>query len=455
MKLLKIKPANSIRGKISLPGDKSICHRAVILSCLSQGKTLIKNFSFSQDCIITTKAFIQMGIKIKMHKMQSGICRLVVYGKGLYGLKNSRKHLYMGESGTSMRLIAGVLSGQRFNSHISAAKSLSRRPMKRITEPLRLMGADIKSKRSKREEYPPMIIRGRGLTAIKYQLPIPSAQVKSAVLLAGLYAEGKTHILQPVESRDHTERMLKLFGAKINIRELRLSIEHSRLHSPGVIEIPGDISSASFFIVGACILEGSQIAIKSVGLNATRTGLLKVLKRMGADIKIQKKKLKIKNSEPVGDIIAKSSKLKGVNVKSGEIPSLIDELPVLMVAACFAKGKTIIDGIQELRVKETDRVNSMVTNLKRMGADIKIKSQKIPVRQAGKGRIREQIVIKGVNFLRGARLDSFGDHRTAMSLIIASLRASGGSILCGMESIKKSFPGFQNALFGVIVRKKF
>jgi len=453
MKSLKIKPANFIRGKIFLSGDKSICHRGLIISSLCKSKTIIKNFSLNQDCIITSKAIQQLGIKITMSQRRFGACTLIVYAKGMYGLESTRKPLYMGESGTSMRLLAGLLAGQRFSSYLTAAESLGKRPMKRITQPLRLMGANIKSKlkviKSKSEEYPPLAISSANLRAINYRLPLPSAQVKSAILLAGLYAKGKTCIIEPVKSRDHTERMLKLFKANINLGKSRITVKGSQLYSPGTIEIPGDVSSASFFIVGASLLGGSRITIKSVGLNPTRIGLLKVLKRMGANVRIKYRKLKNKNAESIGDLIIKGSNLGGVVIKSSEVPSLIDELPVFMVAACLAKGKTFINGVQELRVKETDRINSMVTNLGKMGADIKSKVQRT------KGKIKESIVINGVDSLKGAKLNSFGDHRTAMSLAIAALCAKNESALYGIDSIKKSFPNFLEILSEVIVRKKF
>ena len=445
MESLKIKPAVFFRGKISLPGDKSVCHRALILSAISTGKTTIKNFSLSQDCIVTGKVFKQLGAKIIKSKARLGVCDLTVYAKGLYGLKSADSPLDMGESGTSIRLITGLLVGQSFSSKLIAAKSLNKRPMKRITQPLRLMGANIKSNtKHKSEEHPPFIISPANLRSINYRLVIPSAQVKSAILLAGLYAKGKTSVIEPVRSRDHTERMLKLFKADINFGKSKISIKNSTLRSPGTIQIPGDVSSAAFFIVGACVLEGSTVTIKSVGLNPTRTGLLRVLKRMGADITIDYRRQAKDGREPIGNIVVKAKKLRATTIKSSEVPSLIDELPIFMVVACLSKGKTNIRGVEELRVKETDRINSMVCNLRKMGADIKIISKK-----QGK-KIKEDIVIEGVSSLKGARLDSFGDHRTAMSLIIAALCAKNESTLFGVSAINKSFPNFLQILHNLM-----
>jgi len=440
-----IPTAPCLRGEIFLPGDKSISHRAIIVSSLSKGETKIENFLISEDTLRTLEVFKSMGVKIEEDRKQRTVG---VYGKGLYGLRKPKSPLYMAGSGTTCRLLLGVLAGQNFEAKIFGDRSLSRRPMSRVTEPLRKMKAVIESKikiqKSKREEYLPITIRGcRPLRPISYRLAIPSAQVKSAILLAGLYAEGLTQITEPIKTRDHTERMLQAFkvdikreGVKIKIRGLK------ELISPREIFIPSDISSSAFFIVGASILTGSNLVIKSVGLNPTRIGLIRVLKRMGANIKIKSLKLKVKGFEPIGDIVVKASNLKGTVVEAGEIPSLIDELPILMVAACYAEGVTIIKGVGELRVKETDRINSMVSNLKRMGADIesKIKIQKLKIKE-------EVIVIKGRKPLKGVNLTSYGDHRTAMSLIIASLGAKGESHLDDVGCIKKSFPNFLDILF--------
>jgi len=435
-----------LKGEITLPGDKSISHRAIIISSLSLGKTKIENFLVSEDTRKTMEVFKSIGIKIKEEDDA-----IVVYGKGLYGLEKPKSPLYIGGSGTTCRLLLGVLAGQSFEAKIFGDMSLSKRPMSRVTEPLRKMGAIISSKFKVqslkfKEEYLPIIIKGRfPLKPIKYRLPVASAQVKSCILLAGLFAKGQTQVVEPIKSRDHTERMLKAFGTDISRVGDRIKIRGLKeLVSPKRIFVPSDISSAAFFIAGALILPGSNLVIRSVGLNPTRIGLIKVLKRMGADIRIvtSNQKPETRNYEPIGDIIVKASNLRAITIREEEIPSLIDELPILMVSACFAKGETIINGVGELRVKETDRINSMISNLKRMGAKIELNVKSLK----SKDRIVEMIVIQGVKRLRGARLNTFGDHRTAMSLIIASLKAEGKSHLDDVDCIKKSFPKFLEIL---------
>ncbi|MBI4335932.1 MAG: 3-phosphoshikimate 1-carboxyvinyltransferase, partial [Candidatus Omnitrophica bacterium] len=357
---------------------------------------------------------------------------------GLRGLKKPRKELYLGNSGTTMRVILGILAGQDFECVLSGDESLSKRPMRRVAEPLEMMGAEISSEGravrgegKEREIYPPLKIRGRyPLKAIKYKMPVASAQVKSAILLAGLYAGGVTQIEEPYQSRDHTEKMLNEFGAKIKKEGLRVSIENSALKSRGGIFVPGDISSAAFFIVAALILKSSRVAIKNVGVNPTRAGIIDVLKKMGAGIEAVN--MRNQEGEPWADIIASSSDLEGVMIEGGIMPRVIDELPILMVAASLAKGKTVIREAAELRVKETDRISSMVTNLKKMGADIKAEGN--------------TIIINGKDELTGARVDSFGDHRTAMSMAIAGLRAKGETTVSNADCVNKSFPGFEEAI---------
>ena len=433
-----ILPGLNLKGSIILPGDKSIAHRAIILSAISSGKTIINNFPANKDCQASIEVFLQLGIKIKQDK--SG--RIVVFGKGLKGLTKPKRPLFIEESGTTFRLLLGILAPQKFEAELRAGKALSRRPMLRVIAPLREMGVLIFGKVAKlengiSEEYPPIIVRGNNLKGITYSMKVASAQVKSAILLAGLYANGSTKVIEKEPTRDHTERMLDLFKAGIKHQGKSIVIKGGRaLQTPGNIYVPGDLSSAAFFMVAAAILKQSEVSIKRVSLNPTRLGIIKVLKRMGADIKIENIKSKANESEPMGDILVKSSSLKGVRVLSKDIPSLIDELPILMVAASCAKGKTIFEGVGELRVKETDRINSMLYNLKKMGVDIK--SIKV-----GKS---ENIVIHGVNQLKGAKLKSFGDHRTAMSAIIAGLAADGKSSIDDVSCINKSFPEFLRVL---------
>lgn len=446
MSNLIVSPIKRIKGIISLPGDKSISHRALMLGAIAKARTFIENLSFGEDCLRTIDAFRKMGIKITQRLRSNTQHQIIIEARGLYGLKPPKKPLYVGNSGTTMRLLLGILAGQDFKCTLTAGESLSRRPMRRVIEPLRMMGADINSKQltvnGKREEYPPITIRGGRLKAISFRLPIPSAQVKSAILLAGLYARGVTSITESIKSRDHTERMLKFFGADIKLEGLKCRLKGPQvaLYSPGKIKIPGDISGAAFFLVAAALLPESHLVIKSVGLNPTRTGIIDVLKRMGADIKVEGRRSEAEGYEPTGDIIVRGGRLKGITIEKSEIPRLIDELPILMVAASLSKGKTLIKGAGELRVKETDRINSMSTNLKRMGADIKVKSSE---------NKEDVIIIRGKEKLRGARVNSFGDHRTAMSMVIAAFFVEGRTIVEDVGCINKSFPEFMEVLKGI------
>ncbi len=357
MSFFLVKQALCVKGEILLLGDKSIACRSIIISAISCGKTAVENFPPSRDCLGTVKTFKKLGIKITQNQ---DLKTITVFGNGLYGLEKAKGSISVGDSGTTLRLTLGVLAGQDFPVTLIAGKSLSQRPMRRVTVPLRMMGAEIcarhipKTKNltpsaeggsayggnTKFEEYPPITIKGGRLNPIIYRIPVASAQVKSAILLAGLYAKGITRVIEPVKTRDNTERMLSLFKADIKVKQNTIVIKgRKELVSPGRIFIPGDISSASFFMVLGTILPDSRILIKEVNLNPYRMGIINVLKKMGADIQV------LGNStvgfEPSSDIVIKSSKLKNTIIKKGEIPSLIDELPILMVAACFAKGKSI------------------------------------------------------------------------------------------------------------------
>ena len=428
MRLLVLKSGAGLKGKVSLPGDKSIAHRAIILSALAKKQTTVKNIPLNEDCLATIGAFRKLGIKIILNKAS---CQIVVFGRGLFGLRKPANAILIRESGTTFRLLLGVLAGQNFVTKLSAGATLSRRPMSRVIEPLKLMGAHI--------ENPPLTIFGQSLTGITYKLPVASAQVKSALLLAGLYAKRETKIIEPLKTRDHTERMLRLFKANLKVQGNSVSIRGGReLVSPGVLSIPADISSAAFFIVAVAIIPGSKILLKNVSLNPGRAGVIKVLNRMGAGLKIVKSKAQ--GNEPCGDILAASRALTGIKINKSEVPSLIDELPILMVAACFARRSSVFEGVGELRVKETDRIKSMISNLTKMGAKIKVV----------KSGADENIVIEGVRELRGAKLSSFGDHRTAMSVIIAGLAACGESSIDDVSCINKSFPGFLKTLNSLI-----
>jgi len=438
MRPYSVKPVSRVRGEIILPGDKSIAHRAVIVSAISSGTTLIENFPSNKDCLCTVNVFKKLGIKIVKGKVSDTI---IVMGRGLSGLNRPQSSIFVAESGTTLRLILGVLAGQNFKVTLTAGPALSKRPMLRVTAPLRLMGAVIDAERApgaQHEERAPITMEGCPLGGITYKMPVASAQVKSALLLAALYSRVSTKIIEPIKTRDHTERMLQFFGADIKIKDNQVIVTGGReMISRGCVYVPGDISSASFFIVAALILADSYLVIKKISLNPSRTGIITVLKRMGAEIKINTpQNYKITSGELIGDLIVKNSSLKGVTVKRKEIPLLIDELPILMVAACFAKGKTTLEGVEELHVKETDRVKSMCTNLAKMGANIKVIKQ---------GNL-EKIVIHGAEGLKAANVSSFNDHRTAMSMIVAGLKASGKTKIDDISCIAKSFPNFLDIL---------
>ncbi|MBU1007438.1 MAG: 3-phosphoshikimate 1-carboxyvinyltransferase [Candidatus Omnitrophica bacterium] len=402
-----------------------------MLAAISKGNTLINNLLMGDDILRTMDAFRAMGVSVT----KKNASNFIVKGVGIRGLKKPSRSLYLGNSGTTMRILPGILAGQDFEVTLKGDKSLSARPMSRIVRPLRGMGTKISGKnilaRSNNIKIcPPLKIKGGTLKAIQYRSKIASAQVKSCILLAGLFAEGVTSVTEPVKSRDHTERMLKIFSSRLKTQGLMVSLKGPvDLKSPGKITIPADISSAAFFIVAGIILPGTKIILKKVGLNPTRTGVIDILKKMGADIKIGKRSGKF---EPQGDIVVRSGKLRGVVITSKEVARAIDEIPIIMTAACFAKGITKIHGIGELRVKETDRVKSMVTNLRKIGADIRLE--------------KESIVIHGGASLHGATVSSFGDHRTAMSMLIAGLAVKGNIKVTGLECINKSFPGFQGLL---------
>jgi 3-phosphoshikimate 1-carboxyvinyltransferase len=440
----------------------------------------------AEDIKRTIEAFRAMGVDIEvvgagfsLRKRNLKVAAtlsvgdIIIHGVGLRGLKRPTKSLYLGNSGTTMRLLPGILAGQNFEAVLEGDESLSKRPMQRIIMPLKKMGASIKSEgpKIKGEVYPPLKIHGGKLKAIKFNSKIASAQVKSCILLAGLYADGITSVTELQKSRDHTERMLKMFGADMRIRGCTVSVNAEAGHysagyngpiknrpllSPGIIEIPGDISSAAFFIVAGCILPGIKIIIRNTGLNPTRTGIIDILKRMGADIETQEAKSNGQRKEPAGNIIVKSSKLRGVTISPKDVVRTIDEIPIIMIAACFAKGRTTIKGIEELRVKETDRIKSMVTNLRKIGADINVcfltRFARSKNNIQAKRRKREiesnadkysLIVINGGKPLHGARVSSFGDHRTAMSMLVAGLGTKGKVIVTGLGCINKSFPNFE------------
>ncbi|RKD34276.1 3-phosphoshikimate 1-carboxyvinyltransferase [Thermohalobacter berrensis] len=419
---MKIKGGNVyLKGEIEVPGDKSISHRAIMIGALSDGRTEVHNFLLGKDCLSTVECFRNMGVNIDIKKN-----KVFIEGPGLKGLKEPKKTLNVGNSGTTIRLLSGILAGQNFTSYITGDKSIQRRPMDRIITPLRKMGANIKGKDDK---FAPLEIRpSNRLKGITYKQPVASAQVKSCLLFAGLYSEGITKVIQPKISRDHTERMLKYFGADIKVTGNEVYIKSGNKLKGKKVIVPGDISSAAFFMVAALILKGSKLTLKNVGLNETRTGIIDVLKAMGGNIKISN--LKTVNNEPIGDIHVKHSKLKGVTIEGDLIPRLIDEIPIIAVAASVAEGTTIIKDASELKVKESNRIKAMVDELTKMGVDIEERE--------------DGMIIKGNKKLNSAFLKTYADHRIAMSLSIASLYADGESELEETDSIAVSFPNFFN-----------
>jgi 3-phosphoshikimate 1-carboxyvinyltransferase len=427
--MYKILPLKKLRKKIVVPPDKSISHRALLISAVAQGKTEILNFLDSDDTLATLNCIRKLGVRVNYRREEN---RVTVESAGPFFSIEKRVILYTRESGTTLRLLSGILASQKFSSQLSAGKTLRRRPMRRVTHPLRMMGADIRGREMDHQEYPPLKINPvKRLQGITYKMPQASAQVKSAILFASLYSEGITRVKELYPSRDHTERMLKLFGAKINRRTGYIMSKKSKLKSPGSIFIPGDISSASNFLALGTILKDSEILLKDVGINPTRAGFIATLRRMGARIKIINKKSYF---EPYADILVRSSCLRGIKIEERQIPLMIDEIPILMVCASFAKGLTQIYGVRELRVKETDRIHSMLYNLKRAGIDIKARSY-------GKDN-NWMVEIRGAGRIKSTCFRSLGDHRTAMSLVILALASDKVCTLDDTTCINKSFPEF-------------
>ena len=420
MDSVDIKNAGCLKGEFAPAPDKSVSHRAIIFSSISRGKSVIRNFLHAEDPLCTLNAFRSLGVEIEEKNGE-----IHVRGKGIHGLKEPADVIDCGNSGTTMRLVAGVLAGNGFFSVLNGDASLRSRPMGRIILPLQQMGALITARAENR--YPPLAILGKPLAPLRYILPVASAQVKSALLLAGLYAEGNTEITEPSKSRDHTERMLPSFGADISVDGLRVRVKGGPELNGTEVFVPGDFSSAAFFLIGSLLLRDSDLTIRDVGINPTRTGLLAVLQRMGADIQVVNQRNV--SGEPIADIHCTGpSQLKAVDISGEEIPSLIDEFPILCVAATQAEGTTTISGAGELRVKESDRIRSMATELGKMGADIR--------------ENEDGLCITGRSRLKGAVCESHGDHRVAMALSIAGLCAQGSTRIHGFSVVNISFPGF-------------
>lgn len=405
-----------------MPGDKSISHRAVLMGSIAEGITEVRGFLRGEDTLNTLKACRRMGVAI-----QEDGDDLTIHGVGLHGLQEPQDVLDLGNSGTGMRLLAGLLAGQNFFSVMTGDPYLRQRPMARITRPLREMGARIMGREDAR--LAPLAIQGGGLGPMVYHSPVSSAQVKSALLLAGLYTEGTTAVIEPCRSRDHTERMLRQFGCPVAREGTTVSIDGGRRLSGREIQVPGDFSSAAFFMVAASCVPGSEVVIRNVGTNPTRTGLLTILKRMGADIRVS---TRARGDEPVADIRIVGTRLRGTEVMAAEVPATIDEFPILCVAAALAEGETRITGAAELRVKETDRIRAMTANLTAVGATVKEEE--------------DGMIIQGRETLMGGRCNSFGDHRVAMAMAVAGLCCSQGTTIEDTGCIATSFPGFWKTL---------
>lgn len=415
----QVAPGGALTGRLRVAGDKSISHRSVMLGSLANGVTHVTGLLEGEDVLCTLAAFRAMGVQAK--GPDHG--KLTIQGVGLHGLRPPAQPLDMGNSGTAMRLMAGILAGQSFDSILIGDESLSKRPMKRVSDPLGQMGARIETNEGGR---PPLRIHGgQPLRGIEYRMPIASAQVKSSLLLAGLYASGETVVTEPAPTRDHTERMLRGFGYTVRTEGATIRVRGDGKLTACDIDVPADISSATFFLVGAAIAPGSELVLEHVGINPTRIGVINILKLMGADLMVEN--AREVGGEPVADLRVRGSQLKGIRIPEDQVPLAIDEFPALFIAAACAEGETVLTGAHELRVKESDRIAVMAEGLKRLG----ISAQETP----------DGIVIQG-GTLRGGEVDSHGDHRIAMSFAVAGLRASGAITIRDCKNVATSFPEF-------------
>ena len=422
----KIRRAPAIHAEITVPGDKSISHRAVMLAAMSNGPCVIRGFLASEDCLSTVGAVRSLGIQIERPDDET----LIVHGNRRV-FTAPRGDIDCGNSGTTMRLLAGILAGQPFRSRLTGDASLSKRPMQRIIEPLARMGANIRAEGA--DHRPPIVIEGGNLSPIHHISTVASAQVKSAVLLAGMFATGKTSVTEPIQSRDHTERMLEYFLIRPQKHELTVSIHGGFTPESRDFQVPGDVSSAAFWLVAAAVRPHSRLLVKDIGLNPTRTGLLGVLVRMGAHVR---EAVEIEEAEPIGTIEIQGARLKGTVIEGKEIPNVIDEIPILAVAAALAFGTTVIRNAKELRVKETDRLSAIATNLRAMGAQV--------------AEHEDGLEIIGGAPLQGARVQSFGDHRIAMAFAVAGMFADGETVVQDVDCVNTSYPGFHAQLDKVI-----
>lgn len=414
-------PSGTLQGEVSIPGDKSISHRALILGALAKGSSTIHGFLFGEDCLATLKALQQLGVTITQHNDL-----LQIEGQGLHAFRAPSSPLDCGNSGTTMRLLAGILSAQPFSSTLIGDRSLMKRPMARIVMPLQTMGANIQGQVENQQILPPLTINPcQGLHGINYEMPVASAQVKSCILLAGLYAKGETVIVEKEASRDHTERMLAYFGASITRNNHTITLDPIKKLIGKTISIPGDMSSAAFFIAGASMTEGAHVLLKGIGINETRMGICHILRAMGAKIVFHNERLM--GNEPVADIEVKGTTLQGIAVPKAWVVSAIDEFPVLFVVAANAVGETRFEGLDELRHKETDRIAAMARGLQKLGVALAI--------------LPDGIIIRGSK-IRGGFVESEGDHRIAMAFAIASMKADTPITIRDTASIATSFPSF-------------
>ena len=421
--------AKTFQGKFTVPGDKSVSHRSIMFGAIAEGTTHVTGFLEGEDALATLQAFRDMGVSIEGPKNGE----VTIHGVGMQGLKAPAGAIYMGNSGTSMRLLAGMLSAQQFDSVMTGDASLTKRPMERIAKPLREMGAQIQTTGGR--GTPPVSITGaQALKGIHYDLPMASAQVKSGILLAGLWAEGETSVTEPEPTRDHTERMLRAFGYEVKTEGNRITLQGGGKLVGTDIQVPSDISSAAFFMVGAAITENSDVTLEAVGINPTRTGVIEILKQMGADLSVENER--IAGGEPIADIRIRGSRtLKGIHVPEDQVPLAIDEFPALFIAAACAEGQTVLTGAAELRVKESDRIQVMADGLKTMGIDCTPTDDGIIIQ--GKGKAGDWSAV-----FTGGEIESHHDHRIAMSFSIAGLRTSGEIKIIGTETVATSFPTF-------------
>lgn len=426
---MEITRCNGLKGELHIPGDKSISHRGVMFGAISSGLTEISNFLQGADCLSTISCFQKMGIEI-----ENKIDTVLIHGKGLHGLSKPESILDAGNSGTTTRLISGILSGQNFSCELTGDASIQKRPMKRIMTPLQQMGADIKSIHD--NGCAPLAIHGHTLKGIHYDSPVASAQVKSCVLLAGLYADDKTSVTEPALSRNHTELMLAGFGADVISKDTTATVFPDPILNGQKICVPGDISSAAYFIAAGLLIPNSEILLHNVGINPTRDGIIKACQAMGADISLLN--VQTQGGEPVADILVKSSDLKATTIGGSIIPTLIDEIPIIAILAAFAEGTTVIKNAEELKVKESNRIEAMVTELKKMGAVI----EETP----------DGMIIEGGHPLHGALIDSRLDHRIAMSFAVAGMCADGVTSILNDECVSISYPEFFNDLERITIK---